>query len=71
LVSFAKVHVTHGATATVQLTIDSRQLSFVSPTGDRSVRPGDYELYIGSGQPSVDSGIFLAFRIHGSSSVAP
>jgi beta-glucosidase len=71
LVGFDKVHLAHGATTTVQLTIDPRQLSFVSPTGDRSIRPGDYDLYIGGGQPSPDSGIFLSFQIQGSSPIAP
>jgi beta-glucosidase len=71
LVGFDKVHLARGATTTIQLTIDPRQLSFVSPTGDRSVRPGDYELYIGGGQPSKDSGAFLPFRIEGSSPIAP
>jgi len=71
LVGFDKVHLSHGATTTIQLTIDPRQLSFVSPTGDRSVRPGDYELYVGGGQPSTASGVFLPFQIHGSTPVAP
>jgi beta-glucosidase len=71
LVGFDKLHLTRGATTTIQLTIDPRQLSFVSPAGNRSVRPGDYELYIGGGQPSADSGIFLPFRIQGSTPIAP
>jgi beta-glucosidase len=71
LVNFDKVHLAHGGTTTVQFTIEARQLSFVSPTGDRSVRPGDYDLYIGGGQPSTDSGIFLPFHIHGSAPIAP
>ena len=71
LVGFDKVHLAGDATTTIQFTINPRQLSFVSPTGDRSVRPGDYELYIGGGQPSKDSGIFLPFRIQGASPIAP
>ena len=71
LVGFDKVHLACGASTTIQLTIDPRQLSFVSPTGNRSVRAGDYELYIGGGQPSPDSGIFLPFHIQGSTPVAP
>jgi beta-glucosidase len=71
LVGFDKVHLARGATTTIRLTIDPRQLSFVSPTGNRSVRPGDYELYIGGGQPSKDSGTFLPFRIQGASPIAP
>ena len=71
LVGFDKVHLARGATTTIRLTIAPRQLSFVSPTGNRSVRPGDYELYIGGGQPSKDSGTFLPFRIQGASPIAP
>jgi beta-glucosidase len=71
LVGFDKAHLACGATTTIQLTIDPRQLSFVSPTGSRSVRAGDYELYIGGGQPSADSGIFLPFHIQGSTPIAP
>ena len=71
LVGFEKVHLARGENTTVHITIDQRQLSFVSPAGDRSVRPGDYELYIGGGQPSADSGVFLPFHIQGSSPVAP
>ncbi|HEY4382830.1 MAG TPA: glycoside hydrolase family 3 C-terminal domain-containing protein [Acidobacteriaceae bacterium] len=71
LVGFEKVHVAHGATTTVHMTIEPRQLSFVSPIGTRTVRPGEYDLYIGGGQPSADAGIFLPFRIQGSSPIAP
>jgi beta-glucosidase len=71
LVGFAKVHLARGASSRVQLTIDSRQLSFVSPAGERSVRAGEYQLYIGGGQPTPESGIFLPFRIEGTAAVAP
>jgi hypothetical protein len=39
--------------------------------GNRSVRPGDYELYVGGGKPCADSGVLLPFHIQGSSPVAP
>jgi beta-glucosidase len=71
LVGFTKVKVDRGAHSTVELTIDPRQLSFVSPIGNRSIRGGDYELYVGGGQPTNDSGVFLPFRIEGNASVAP
>jgi beta-glucosidase len=71
LVGFDKVHLARGAATTIRLTINPRQLSFVSPGGSRSVRPDDYDLYLGGGQPSPDSGIFLSFRIQGSSPIAP
>ena len=71
LVGFEKVTIAHGETRTVRMMIDPRQLSFVSPIGNRSVRPGGYELYVGGGQPSTDSGVFLSFRIQGASPMAP
>jgi beta-glucosidase len=70
LVGFERVTLGAGETRTVKLTIDARQLSFVSPIGNRSVRAGEYDLYVGGGQPSPDSGVFLPFRIQGSSLVA-
>jgi beta-glucosidase len=71
LVGFEKVFIPSGAAKTVRMEIGPRQLSFVSSVGNRSVRPGDYDLYIGGGQPSAVSGVFLPFRIQGSSPVAP
>ena len=71
LVGFEKVHLARGVTTTVHVTIDPRQLSFVSPIGNRSVRPGDYDLYIGGGQPSADAGVSLPFHLEGSSAIAP
>jgi beta-glucosidase len=71
LVGFEKVRLPRGAKTTIQMTIDPRQLSFVSPIGDRRVLPGDYELYVGGNQPSNDCGVFLPFHIQGSSAIAP
>jgi beta-glucosidase len=70
LVGFEKVHLAKGDCKTLQIAIDSRQLSFVSPIGNRSVRQGDYELYVGGGPP-VDGGLFLPFHIERSAAVAP
>jgi beta-glucosidase len=71
LVGFDKVHLARGASTTVQLTIEPRQLSCVSPSGDRSVRPGDYDLAIGGEEPAADSSVFLPFRIQGARAIAP
>jgi beta-glucosidase len=71
LVGFQKLHLGRGTVTTMQITIEPRQLSFVSPIGSRMVRPGDYDLYIGGGQPSNDAGVLLPFRIEGSSPIAP
>jgi beta-glucosidase len=71
LVGFEKVHVARGVTKTVRMEISPRQLSLVSSEGNRDVRPGDYDLFVGGGQPSVESGLLLPFRIQGSSPIAP
>lgn len=71
LVGFEKVRIAHGATTTIRCVIEPRQLSFVSPLGNRMVSPGDYDLYIGGGQPSSSAGVYLPFRIQGSSPIAP
>jgi beta-glucosidase len=71
LVSFEKIHLRKDETKAIQVTIGPRQLSLVAPDGSRHIQPGEYELYIGGGPPSRDTGIFLPFRIEGSSAVAP
>jgi beta-glucosidase len=71
LVGFEKVHLPRGAGKTVRIEISPRQLSLVSSVGNRSVRHGDYELYVGGAQPCADSGVLLPFHIQGSSPVTP
>jgi beta-glucosidase len=71
LVGFEKFHLRKGETRDFEITLPPRQLSLVAPDGSRSVRPGDYELYIGGGQPSRDSGVFLPIHIEGSSILEP
>jgi beta-glucosidase len=71
LAGFEKVHLLKGESRIVRLVIDPRQLSIVSADGARNVQPGDYELYLGGGQPSDKSGAVLKFRIEGSAQMAP
>jgi beta-glucosidase len=71
LAGFEKIHLRKGETRMVQCIIDPRQLSLVAEDGSRSVQSGDYDLYVGGNQPTQDAGLFLPFRISGSSSVAP
>jgi len=63
LVGFDKVASGPRRPTTIQLKINPRQLSIVSPTCDRSVRRGGYELYIEAA--ASNSGVFLPFRIQG------
>ena len=71
LVGFEKVHLVRGTSKTIEMTIDPRQLSIVDAIGHRSVRQGEYELYVGGGQPSHENGVFLPFRVEGSAPIAP
>jgi beta-glucosidase len=69
LVGFEKIRLPKGVSKTLQITIDSRQLSFVSAIGSRNVRQGDYELFVGGGPPA-DGGLFMPFHIDGSAAIA-
>jgi beta-glucosidase len=71
LAGFQKVHLLKGETRTVRLAIDPRELSVVDMDGRRSVQSGEYDLYVGGGQPSAESGVFLPFHIEGADPMAP
>jgi beta-glucosidase len=71
LAGFTKIHLAQGESKTVSLTIAPRQLSLVDAEGRRSVRPGNYQLYIGGSQPGAGNGVYLPFRIEGESPLAP
>jgi beta-glucosidase len=71
LAGFQKVQLGKGETRSVPLTIEPRQLSLVSADGTRSVRAGDYELYVGGSQPTAGAGVLLPFHIEGQSPLAP
>lgn len=71
LISFEKLHLCKGQSKTIQFTIAPRQLSLVAADGRRSIQPGKYELYVGGGQPSNETGVFLPFRIDGSDPLEP
>ena len=70
LVGFEKVHLSKGETKTVRAIIDTRQLSMVDAQGNRSVQPGEYELYVGGNLPSAEKGVLLQFQIEGSSRIS-
>jgi beta-glucosidase len=71
LAAFQKVHLHKGEAKTIRLSIEPRQLSMVNADGSRSVQAGDYELYLGGGQPSDQSGSVQKFRIEGSAQMEP
>jgi beta-glucosidase len=51
LVGFQRVWVAAGKSRAVHLSISSRALSLVDANGERRVRPGHYQLYVGGSQP--------------------
>jgi len=71
LVGFEKLHLRKGQTKTVQLAVAPRRLSLVATDGSWTIQPGEYELYVGGGQPSNNTGVFLPFRIEGSGALEP
>jgi beta-glucosidase len=71
LIGFEKVHLRRDEARAVEITIPPHRLSLVGQDGSRSVQHGNYEIYLGGGQPSDDTGVFLPFHIEGSSSAEP
>jgi beta-glucosidase len=69
LVAFQRVHLDPGQTQHVQLTLSPRQMSVVDAKGARSMSAGDYNLYIGGGQPDAPEkeadGVSARFAITG------
>ena len=71
LVGIERAYLKKDETRTIHIRIDPRQLSLVDAGGGRSIQAGEYEIYAGGSQPSHDAGVFLPFRIEGTSPVAP
>ncbi|HEX4020485.1 MAG TPA: glycoside hydrolase family 3 C-terminal domain-containing protein [Acidobacteriaceae bacterium] len=67
LEGFQRVHLAAGETKHITFTLHPRQLSQVTADGTRMIVPGSYSLYLGSGQPGVNSNDVQAqFQITGS-----
>ena len=63
---FTRVHILAGETQHVQLTLNPRDLSFVSEAGDRGVYAGAYSISVGGGQPGTGAaGTEAKLSIHG------
>ena len=71
LVGFEKLHLKPGEASAIEATITPRALSLVAPDGTRAVQPGEYDLYVGPGQPTASSGITIPFKITGTAVLAP
>ena len=65
LIGFQKISLCKGGAKWVHIAIEPRQLSIVAPDGQRLLRPGEYEIYVGGSLPSQSSGGFLPFQIEG------
>jgi len=63
---FTRVHLAAGASTHVSFTVTPRDLSTVSPQGDRVIAPGEYHLSVGGGQPGTDAPtVGSSFQIKG------
>ncbi len=63
---FTRVHIAAGKTAHVRLSLNPRDLSYVTENGDRLIAPGAYSVAIGGGQPGTGAPIVeSAFSITG------
>jgi beta-glucosidase len=65
LVGFRRVHLMPGASTTVGFDLDARALSTVDAQGNRMVRAGSYDLFVGGGQPDTTPGLHGRLTIDG------
>lgn len=63
---FERVHLTRGGSRTVEFTLNPRDLSMVTESGDIIVAPGSYEVSIGGGQPGTEApSVSASFAVRG------
>lgn len=71
LAGYQRVYLTQGETREVTFELDSRELSTVDEDGNRAVRPGRIEVWVGGGQnldlPNIPqtAGVSGQFSVHG------
>lgn len=66
LKGFKRIHLEAGQKQTVQFTLGDRDLSTVDASGQRSITPGNVQVWIGGGQPTgrtKASGIATEFNL--------
>jgi beta-glucosidase len=69
LEGFQRVHLAPHASAVVHFRLDARELSEVDDSGNRAVRAGDYQVFVGGASPAADgssSGVSAKLSITGS-----
>ena len=69
LAAFERVHLQAGESRNVTFTLNDRALSSVAQTGERSVLPGIYRLWIGGAQPAANA-LGTTFTVNGTATVA-
>jgi beta-glucosidase len=66
LVGIKKVCFLRGEQKTVQMAVQPANLSLVAQDGNRLFQPGEYDVYVGGGQPRSESaGAMLSFKLLG------
>jgi beta-glucosidase len=66
LVGFKRVHLAPGETQQVTFTLTPKQMCLVLDDGRRAIEPGDFDLFVGGGQPATDApGAFATFAVAG------
>lgn len=66
LKGFERIHLAPGATRRVSFTLDPRDLSIVTESGERIVSPGAYTVFVGGSQPVKGAqGVSAKFQISG------
>lgn len=65
LVGLQRIHLAPGESRSVTFPLDARRLSSVDAAGKRAVIAGDYQLFIGGGQPGDAPGQKIGFAIRG------
>jgi beta-glucosidase len=69
--AFARVTVRPGQTQHVRITLNPRDLSMVNEEGTRLVAAGEYQLFVGGGQPGTGApGVELPLKIQGEQKLA-
>ena len=67
LEGFDRIHLKPGEEQRLTFTLGADQLSFVDPGGARAERAGDYEVFVGGGQPGTSAtGVSASLKVVGS-----
>jgi beta-glucosidase len=53
LAGFQRINLAAHASKTVKFTLKPEQLLLVNAQGERTLQPGDWQIYVGGGQPNL------------------